>query len=556
MKYIPTLAAISLLLGLSSGLGAQQVAGHEHAAGAHSNERLGTVSFPNSGNSAAQTSFLRGLALLHSFEYEDAGEAFRAAQRADPAFAVAYWGEALTYAKLLWGLDNPEATRVALARLASTPEERLRRAPTERERAYGAAVEALYQGHDLESRIRGYVAGLRALTSKYPDDLEARALLAIALQMRGAGYSSEEQRERTIEAITLAESIFKSQPDHPGGAHYLIHAADNPELAARGVAAARAYAKIAPDAEHALHMPSHIFVQIGAWDDVVSSNERAWAASRGWVRSHGVPNTELSFHTLSWLEYGYLQQGRYAAAHAVLDTIAVVLKGVDWSRADADSLGGHRSAIDARYALDLSRFSYARETGDWTVFGGKAPAPVPPSNSASDRASLFAMQGAYTRAFTAGMLRDTITAKALPPFTAKALPHPSFADAGLPGTVARAHVSALTARARGDIGAYLASLRDAADADAQMAHAGPPIFVPAHELLGQALLEAGRFDEAVKAFEKSLQLMPNRSASLLGLARAHWNAGNRDASRQAYKKLRANWHSADRNVRALKELGR
>src|SRR6266542_2932423 len=514
MKYIPTLAAISLLPGLLSGLGAQEVAGHEHAAGAHSNERLGTVSFPNSGKPAAQTSFLRGLALLHSFEYEDAGEAFRAAQRADPAFAVAYWGEALTYAKLLWGLDNPEAARVALARLASTPEERLRRAPTERERAYGAAVEALYQGHDLESRIRGYVAGLRALTSKYPDDLEARALLAIALQMRGAGYRSEERRERTLEAITLAESIFKSKPDHPGGAHYLIHAADNPELASRGVAAARAYAKIAPDAEHALHMPSHIFLQIGAWDDVVSSNERAWAASRAWVRSHGVPNTELSFHTLSWLEYGYLQQGRYAAAHAVLDT------------------------------------------GDWTVFGGNAPAPVPPSKSASDRASFFAMQGAYTRAFTAGVLRDTITAKALPPFPAKDLPHSSFADAALPGAVARAHVSALTARARGDIGAYLASLSDAADADAQMAHAGPPIFVPAHELLGQALLEAGRFDEAVKAFEKSLQLMPNRSASLLGLARAHWNAGNRDASRQAYKKLRANWHSADRNVRALKELGR
>lgn len=545
MKYIPILAAISLLLGVSSGLGAQ-VAGHEHAPGAHSNERLGTVTFPNSGKPAAQTSFLRGLALLHSFEYEDAGEAFREAQRTDPAFAVAYWGEALTYAKLLWGLDNPEAARVALARLASTPEERLRRAPTERERAYGAAVEALYQGNELESRIRGYVAGLRALTSKYPDDLEARALLAIALQMRGAGYRNEEQRERTIEAITLAESIFKSQPDHPGGAHYLIHAADNPELASRGVAAARAYAKIAPDAEHALHMPSHIFVQIGAWDDVVSSNERAWAASRAWVRSHGVPNTELSFHTLSWLEYGYLQQGRYAAARAVLDTIAVVLKGVDWSRADADSLGGHRPAIDARYALELSRFSYARETGDWTVFGGKAPAPVPPSRIASDRASFFAMQGAYTRAYTAGVLRDTITAKALPP---------SFADAGLPGTVARAHVSALTARARGDIDAYLASLRDAADADAQMAHAGPPVFVPAHELLGQALLEAGRFDEAVKAFEKSLQLMPNRSASLLGLARAHWNAGNRGATRQAYKKLRANWHSADRNVRALKELG-
>ena len=133
----------------------------------------------------------------------------------------------------------------------------------------------------------------------------------------GDGGTREQRKALTEESIALAQSVFAASPDHPGGAHYLIHATDNPQYASRGLAAARAYAKIAPDAEHALHMPSHIFVQVGAWGDVVSSNERAWAASRAWVKSRGVPNTELSFHSLWWLQHGYLQQGRLEAAKAV-----------------------------------------------------------------------------------------------------------------------------------------------------------------------------------------------------------------------------------------------
>jgi hypothetical protein len=174
--------------------------------------------------------------------------------------------------------------------------------------------------------VKGYVAGLRSLTTQHPKDLEARALLAIALLMEDGG-TREQQKALTEESIALAQSVFAASPDHPGGAHYLIHAADNPQYASRGLAAARAYAKIAPDAEHALHMPSHIFVQVGAWNDVVSSNERAWAASRAWVKSHGVPNTELSFHSLWWLQHGYLQQGRLEAAKGLIDTVRSVLSG-------------------------------------------------------------------------------------------------------------------------------------------------------------------------------------------------------------------------------------
>ncbi|MEO5579683.1 MAG: hypothetical protein ABIR58_03430, partial [Gemmatimonadaceae bacterium] len=349
MKTLDLLALVAFL-GVASPavLAAQPGTDHGHGPAAHANARLGKVTFPNSGGKQAQAPFLRGLALLHSFHYDDAAEAFRAAQRADAGFALAYWGEALTFAKLLWGLDNPVAARAALSRLAPTPAARLALARTDREKAYGTAVEALYQEADLQTRIRAYVESLRSLTAKNPDDLEARALLSIALQMGGAGYSGAALTDRRMEAIGLAQSIFAAHPDHPGGAHYLIHATDHPDFASRGIAAARAYAKIAPDAEHALHMPSHIFVQIGAWDDAVASNERAWAASRAEVKARGSPNTDLSFHTLWWLQYGYLQQGRYAAAKAVVDSVRDLLQGMDWGKSDA---------IDARFALTEFRFT-------------------------------------------------------------------------------------------------------------------------------------------------------------------------------------------------------
>src|SRR5215208_3143286 len=326
-------SAVSFTVG-STQVAAQDATHHDHAPGAHAGARLGTVTFSNSGAPAAQRPFLRGLALLHSFEYDDARTAFRAAEQADSGFAMAYWGDALTFAQLLWALDYADSARVALARLGPTREARLARARTERERRYGSAVEALFDTVDAKARVRGYVASLRSLTSAHPNDLEARALLAIALLME-PGSTPAETKARTEESIALAKSVFAKSPDHPGGAHYLLHAADNPAYALQGLAAARAYAKIAPDAEHALHMPSHIFVQVGAWDDVVASNERAWPASRAWVKSHGVATTELSFHSLWWLQYGYLQEGRFGAAKALLDTVRVALEGTDWAASDA-----------------------------------------------------------------------------------------------------------------------------------------------------------------------------------------------------------------------------
>lgn len=496
-----TLASV---LTLSPTWASAQDAHHDHAPGAHGGERQGVVHFPNSGASAAQQPFLHGIALLHNFEYDDARAAFRDAERADSGFAMAYWGEALTFAQLLWGLDYADSARTTLAKLGSTKELRLARAASPRERLYGAAVEALFEKSDLPTRTRGYSAGLRALTKAYPKDLEARALLAVSLLFDDSGTPAEQQA-RTEEAIRLAQSVLAAQPDHPGGAHYLIHAADDPRYAPRALAAARAYSRIAPDAEHALHMPSHIFVQVGAWDDVVASNERAWAASRAWVKSHGVAPTELSFHTLWWLQYGYLQQRRFQAARALIDTAHAVLAGIDWKTSDV---------IDARYAEEQLRFSYARESGDWGIYGGHVP-PVAVRNArdSSDRTTYFASVDAYQVGFVAAQLGDTAQANAI----AAAL-NPR-------AVISRAEIVALVARARGDTATWIAQLQAAAKADEGRVHLGPPNVFPPHELLGDALLAVGRPKEAIAAYEKSLELMPNRTNAVRGLARARRAAG-------------------------------
>jgi tetratricopeptide (TPR) repeat protein len=521
---------VGAVLAASSPLAAQEAAHHDHAPGAHAGERLGTVSFPNSGSAAAQRPFLRGLALLHSFEYDDARAAFREAERVDPGFAMAYWGEALTFAQLLWGLDYADSARVTLARLGPTRDTRIARARSARERAYGAAIEALFDTTSLQSRARGYVAGLRTVTSAYPNDLDARALLAVSLLMVEIS-SPAEAKAQTEEAIALAQSVFAKAPQHPGGAHYLIHAADDPAYAARGLAAARAYAKIAPDAEHALHMPSHIFVQVGAWDDVVSSNERAWAASRAWVKSHGVANTELSFHSLWWLQYGYLQQGRFGAARALLDTVRLVLDGIDWASSDA---------IDARYAPVQFQFLYATESGDWSVYGGRAPAPVVENAKVTgDRADFFARAGAYGRAFVAALLGDTVLAKE----AIEALPERAV--------IGRGEVAGLLAKSRGDSANWIASLQAAAKVDAGIVHLGPPNTVPPSELLGDALLAAGRAKEAVAAYDKQLELTPNRSRALLGLSRAQRAAGDAEGARKSEARLRVNWRRADPSAKAM-----
>ncbi|MEO7156994.1 MAG: hypothetical protein ABI039_05495 [Vicinamibacterales bacterium] len=513
---------------------------HKHPA--VSSPKLGTVHFPNSGKPAAQESFLRGIALLHSFEYEEAAEQFRAAQQVDASFAMAYWGEALTYLHPLWGEDDPVAARGALGRLSPTPDARIAKAPTPRERAYGAAVESLFADADEKTRARGFADAMRKVVSTFPNDPEAAAFTSLALIFEASAgeLTPEARRKSSADAVTYAERVFKEDPDHPGGAHYLIHATDNPELAPRGLTAARRYAEIAPDAEHALHMPSHIFLQLGIWRDVVSTNDRAWAASRREIVARKLPNTESSFHALQWLQYGYLQAGRYNDARQTIATAREVLSGIDLARA---------TSPDGRYTVGFLEFQQAASTGDWTgPVCNRTLAIAPGGAKFSDRELGFRATTAYQTVVSAvrcGRAREVVEA-------ARQLVEGGRLDDYTRMTLKRAlQHSELVAYVAGAPAANLDALL--ADPAMTPAPVGPPSTLRLEELIGEARIKAGRAPQAVAAYEQGLRLTPNRSSTLLGLARARIAAGDQRGAAEAYGKLLENWRDADADVPALSE---
>lgn len=247
--------------------------------------QLGTIIFPTSGQPAAQAAFIRGVLYLHSFEYGSAATAFREAQRLEPGFAMAYWGEAMTLNHPVWNEQDSVAARAALARLAPSSEARRGMAPTARERGYLEAVEQLYaSGGPKARRDSLYSAAMMALSAAFPADAEARAFYALSL----LGLSQGNRIVPTyMRAGAIALALMQQYPDHPGAAHYAIHAFDDPDHAPLGLPAARAYSRIAPAAPHAQHMTAHIFLALGMWDEVVSQNIIASGTDRSkWTPGH------------------------------------------------------------------------------------------------------------------------------------------------------------------------------------------------------------------------------------------------------------------------------
>jgi tetratricopeptide (TPR) repeat protein len=289
-------------------------------------EHLGTIVFPNSGKPEAQSAFLRGVLLLHNFAYPQAKAAFVEAQQIDPKFALAYWGEAMTYNHPLWNQVDVDAGRQALKnvrQLAATP----------RERGYIDAVEALYGPGDKPARNYAYEAAMERVARANPGDVEAQVFWALSILGSREWHQLDERR--SVRAAAILEELFPTHQDHPGVLHYLIHAYDDPVHAPLGLRAARRYANVASSAPHALHMPSHIFLQLGMWDETVRSNEAAYALSKEWK--------EPDMHSLHWLQYAYLQQLRYADAKRLID----------------EAGEHHNEDMKVRYAV---------ESGDWDAF--------------------------------------------------------------------------------------------------------------------------------------------------------------------------------------------
>lgn len=452
--------------------------------------RLGALDFPTSVDGDARADFLLGLGYLHSFEYVDAAEAFRSAQEHAPDFALAYWGEALTYDHPLWGEEDIEAARAALERLAPTPEARLATAPSDRERAYLAAVETLFGDGTKTERDAAYERAMARLAEDYPDDEDAAALHALAVLATSEGRN----HETYMRAAAVAERVLDTHPRHPGAVHYLIHAYDDPIHAGLGLSAARVYAEIAPDASHALHMPSHIFFALGMWDDLIVANERAWDVSVERMKTKGLPPATRNFHALFWVHYGYLQAGRWEDAEEVLAIAEASAREGDHAWTAAEMRAHHVAATpDPRDELiERTLATNLDDVGDRAV----AASLLAVAAYAYDRDDQDLLERSVARSTELEEGEGDVHA-------------------------ARLAIGALEVRAERPDSAI--ALLEAANAlyFGQPYTFGPPsaLVKPPAELLGETLIEAGRYEEARHAFERALSRAPSRRASLAGLER-------------------------------------
>mgnify|MGYP002780532978 CR=1 FL=1 len=508
MNAVRTLAPLLLLL-LSTA--PPLLAQHEHAhAGAG---KLGRVVFPVSCAAAVGADFERGVAMLHSFWFGEAEKAFQAVAAADPQCAMAHWGIALARR------GNPFAGAPAAANLtaglaAAEQAVRLAAGAPPRERGYVDAVLAFYRGHeqrDHRTRMLAYEEAMRQLREHHPDDREATIFYAQAVIANAP--PSDLKFERQQVAAGMLEPLFAQEPQHPGLAHYLIHAYDAPPLAERGLAAAQRYAGIAPAAPHALHMPSHIFTRRGLWDESIASNT---AAAKAEGSSPG------RVHPLDYLVYAYLQQGRDREAEAVARAAAATTGSSGY----APIMRYNALAMPARLVLERARWAEA------------ARLPLPEAGTPPEFAAIarFARGvGAARSGQAAPARREAAELSALE----QALTQRGDAYWATLVGAQRLAVEAWLARAERRDADALRLARQAADREETVEKhpVTPGPLLPARELLGDLLLELGHADDAQAAYEATLRHEPNRARTLYGAARAAERAGDRAAARAHYRAL-------------------
>lgn len=495
---------------------------------------LGSIDFPTSGSDDAQPHFIQGVLLMHNFEYEDAGAHFRMAQEADPDFAMAYWGEVMSLNHAVWQEQDTEQAAASLGRLAATPAARAAKAGTELERGWLLAAEVLVgtaapgKGEDKNTRDDLYRQEMRRLYADHPENHEVAAFYALSI----LGTSHEGRDFATyMRAAAVVEPVFDANPEHPGAAHYLIHSYDDPVHAPLGLPMARAYSKIAPAAGHAQHMTSHIFVAMGMWDDVVSANEVARDVQNARQERLGRAPVVCGHYTY-WLEYGYLQQGRYQDAKSVLD-------------ACYDRVQASATASEMSYFADM-RARYFFDSGDAaaaTEYVAEWDQPNPNYE--------------IVNAVAAGISGDLETARAINAAMSQRTPAYKMGSEQ-PPTVAQVLAASMeggVAMWEGDGDKAVEVIAKVAEMEAQIPYEfGPPVIVkPMYELLGEFLWISGRPAEAAEAFRAQLERTPLRTASMLGLARAAKATGNQVVADETFSALARIWSQADAGIDGLEE---
>ena len=508
--------------------------------------QLGKVEFPTSGSDKAQAHFLRGLAALHSFWYEEALEAFRESTKVEPDFAMGYWGEAMTHNHPLWSEQDIAAARQVLTKLKDTPK------LTDRERAYIAAVKALYGEGDKRSRDAAYSAAMEKVYRTYPDDLDAAAFYSLSLLGMVRGEDKSYRLQAKAGAIALA--VYEKNPNHPGAAHYVIHAFDDPDHAILALPAARRYATIAPEAHHARHMPSHIFLQLGMWPEAAASNESAWEASDAWMKRKKLSLSVRDYHSLHWLLYAYLQQGRYKQAEQLLHLMKKVMSESTYdNKLRPDYYENNYANMAASFIVETERWNLATEL-------------FPEGKAAPATASQTPMSGGHGGHTSSGngsaTVRSSNASVTLPLFVrGLAAAVNGSASAGLIGgsgnsqMIKDLEIAALRASMKKDHDKAIEVMKQATAIEEQMsAPYGPPgLIKPTHELFGEILLRAGKPAEAAGQFKIALLRQPNRARSLLGAARAAAQSGDPNAAVAAYTALLEQWKQADEGLAELRE---
>ncbi len=479
--------------------------------------QLGTIQIQVTGAEAALPHFERGMLLLHSFEYVDAREAFQRAQEIDADFAMAYWGEAMTHNHSLWREQNFEKARRALNRLAPSAEERQVKCATELERDLMEAVDLLYGAGDKQVRDQAYADKMAKLYHKYPQNHEIASFYALSVLGAVPVGRDEKAYEK---AANIAKGILAENPNHPGALHYLIHSYDDPDHAPLALEAANSYATVAPDAAHALHMPSHIYVAMGMWHEVVASNIASWKASVQRMERKGLDNDARSYHALHWLMYGYLQQQNEETALELL--------------ADMNRYCAEKPSRGARSYLVRMQGNYLVETDSWEGPAlDMAPDSIADLNIAIRSIAVFtAGMAAFQGGDLSGLAHAIDTLEEQRTQTSlivseKGLPMCSAAGArrNAPNQldvdqskIMELELRALLAWKQEDSEAAESYLREATALESEISYSyGPPEVVkPSWELYGEWLLAMDRPAEALEQFAYARERGPKRQRALRG----------------------------------------
>jgi hypothetical protein len=502
------------------------MAQEDHLQHQHAVAGLGTVDFPTSCNATAQKLISRAAALLHSFGYEEARITFNEAAKADPTCAMAYWGVARTWYHPIWAPPSSDELKQGAAAL-----DRAANAKTDRERDYIQALAVFYKDWltvDHATRAKSYERALARVCDRNPSDDEAA--IFHALQLVAIGYLDPTDRTYTWQkkGSEILNQMLVRHPNHPGVAHYIIHSVDYPSLAEMGLKAARAYATIAPDAPHALHMPSHIFTRLGLWDDSITSNIASTKSAIAQAqRLHGGGGSFDQLHAMDYLVYAYLQQAKDTSARKALAEMAEITK-LD------------ENQFAAAYAFAASPARWALERHDWRAAAALQikPAWFPWNRFRNAEALVH-----YARAIGAARAGNVVAARrSNDEIAAIRGAMPATRDYDWSGSIGAQWeaATALIALAEGKKDEGLRLLRMAADhEDAVDKHpVTPGALLPVREMLADLLLENGAAPEALKEYEAVLKVAPRRLNSTAGAAKAADKAGDKTKARAYAMQLR------------------